>query len=599
MPCNRTPNRCAPAILLPLLLLCSLCACATPADTTKSPAAWPHNDRFPTAAVAADHPLASRAGAEMLEMGGNAVDAAVAASFTLSVVRPYSCGIGGGGFMVISLPDHPERGPVLTALNYRETAPAAVGPDFYQNADDPRASTVGATAAGVPGTVRGLLYALDRYGTLDRNTVLQPAIRAAEHGFKIDDHFAGSVASAARNLERIPDSRTRFPYSWKILDNYLPLEPGDTATNPDHARALRLIADRADNPFYEGPIADAIVSASQRDSGVITREDLRNYRVSETEPLVFTAAGRTFITMPPPSSGGIAMAQTLAILDRAGFLAGAVTQWNDDAIHTVTEAFKHAFADRAEWLGDPAFVDVPIDRLLDDDYLDGRAALFDPDRTLDPMRYGTRPENADPVSPPPDRPGTSHLSVADGRGGAVACTETINTTFGSLLAVEPFGFFLNNEMDDFLTRRGRPNVYGLRQSERNLPEPGKRPLSSMSPTIVLDADGNVEAVVGASGGPRIISGSTIVLLNALVLGKDAGDAVASPRFHHQWAPDRIDFEPDWTAATDWRQLRASLQRRGHTVRPAGAGSVVQLIIREGDHWHAASDPRKGGAPAGH
>jgi len=559
---------------------------------------------FAHGAVAADHPLASEAGARMLRLGGNAVDAAVAASFTLSVVRPQSCGIGGGGFMVVYLPDDPTHGRVLTAINYRETAPAASTPDMFETTTLPDASTRSGLAVGVPGTVAGLLHALERYGTLDRATVLQPAIDAAVGGFEADTAYVHAVRSSAAKLTEA--ERVVRPALWRTLLHEGEVAEGDRVRNLQHAGVLAAIAEHGRDGFYAGRVAVQVVETAREAGGILTLDDLRDNRPVEVAPLSFSFDARTILAMPPPSSGGVTMCEALGILEHLG-----LTRPDGERLspvlgtHLLIESQKHAFADRAEWLADPAFGDVPTGTLLNASYLGTRAAIIDPDRTQPPGVYGTR--NGDGGARAlPDDSGTSHISVVDQWGGAVACTETINLEFGSMLAVEGGGFCLNNEMDDFTTVRGEANAFGLVQSDRNLPQPGKRPLSSMSPTIVLDAEGGVVAVAGASGGPRIITGTMQVLFNVLVYGMDAADAVAEPRLHHQWMPDVVRLEPglqdreeDWGDLTTNAILGASLRTMGHTLGKIDTVGVVQLIVRDADGLHAACDPRKGGRPAGH
>lgn len=538
---------------------------------------------FNQEAVAADHAIASEAGAAILKAGGNAVDAAVAASFTLSVVRPYSCGIGGGGFMVIYFAD----GERAIALNYRETCPAAIGPDFYENRTDPLASTRGALAVATPGTVAGLLLALDRYGTLDRAAVLAPAIAAAREGFIVDAHYAEQAEGLIRQFERRPEWKRRFSFVWTRYLREGRVASGDRITNPEHADALELIAREGADAFYQGAIARAIVAAVARDGGVLTLDDLRGYSPHEAAPLTFAFSRLTFLGMPPPSSGGLAMAQLFGILERHEAWQEAPAKSSAQRTHLIIEAMKHAFADRSRWLGDPAFVPVPVDALLADEYLRDLATRIDLTSTLPPDRYGTAPGIID------EDGGTSHLCVIDRHGNAVACTETINLEFGSLVAVPEFGFCLNNEMDDFTARRGQPNAFGLRQADLNLPEPGKRPLSSMSPTIVLDANGRVAAIAGASGGPRIISATTQVLLSTLVFDVSADNAMASPRFHHQWMPDVLRIEPGFPDS-----IRQQLEALGHKLQELQVIANAQLIVRTSTGWDAACDPRKGGRPSG-
>ncbi|MDQ7014303.1 MAG: gamma-glutamyltransferase [Planctomycetota bacterium] len=546
---------------------------------------------FEHGAVAADHPVASQAGAQMLKLGGNAVDAAVATSFVLSVVRPQSCGLGGGGFMVISLPDDPTHGRVVTAINYRETAPAAATPDMFERTEIPNASTRSGLAVAVPGTVAGLLHALETYGTLDRATVLQPAIDAAVGGYDADETFAASVAAAIGKLGDEPHAT--HPSLWNDVLSRGAVTPGQRVRNLNQASVLAGIAAHGREGFYSGRVARQIVDTVRKRGGVLTLDDLANYKVANVQPLEFGFGEWTFLGMPPPSSGGVTIAETLGILERTTYNKANTTRV--ERTHLLVESLKHAFADRSVWLADPAFVDVPVEMLTSDTYLSIRAAVINPTHTLTPSNYGTRYEGAG-LRALPDDSGTSHLSVIDQWGGAVACTETINLSFGSMIAVN--GFCLNNEMDDFTTIRGKANAFGLVQSDSNLPEPGKRPLSSMSPTIVLDADGNVVAVAGASGGPRIITGTLQVLLNVLDRGMDAEHAVASPRLHHQWSPDELRLEPGLRGEAD-AAFREQLKALGHKLGTIKSVGVVQLIVRDKEGIHAACDPRKGGTPAGH
>jgi gamma-glutamyltranspeptidase / glutathione hydrolase len=571
----------------------------------------PSHALYEREAVACDHLAASEAGARMLAMGGNAVDAAVAASFTLSVVRPYSCGIGGGGFMVIHLVDDP-RTPapddaVSVSINYRERSPGAVGPEHFVDLPE-GASTSTGHAVAVPGTVAGLLLALEEFGTLDRRTVLAPAIEAAERGYAV----GSSGRDAARRLHEALGaegatlgSASPRQHAW-LLERFAP--GAEAVRNPEQARALRLIAERGAPAFYEGPIARAVMEAVQEAGGVMTLEDLAGYEPTVgpalTAEVELGEETLTLVTMPPPSSGGVAMIQTLGVLKhyeaqmqghvQRGPMSAASPD-NPEYGHALIESWRHAFADRARWLADPAFVAVPLGAMLDDGRLEAAAHRLHPEKTFPAERYGVYlPPASARAQQLPDDAGTSHLSVVDRFGNAVACTETINLEFGSKVVVTEFGFALNNEMDDFLTRPGEANTFGLVQSRRNLPEPGKRPLSSMTPTVVLGVDGGVRAVAGASGGPRIITATLQALVNALNFKMRADEAIAQPRVHQQWQPVTVYYEP----AIDGGLL-SGLEERGHELieREAPIG-VVQMIVREGKAWHAASDPRKGGAPAG-
>ncbi len=552
--------------ILLLLALFLTCACAA------------QQPRYAGGAVAADHVLASRAGAEILAAGGNAVDAAVATSFALSVVRPFSCGIGGGGFMVIVPPD---GSPM--ALNYRETAPAAVGPTFFANPPVEGAGVAsrdGGAAVGVPGTVAGLLAAHERYGQLPRAAVLAPAIALARGGYEADAAHRGAQESVEARLERFP---LLGPVARETRDAFF----GRRVRLPGQATVLQLIADHGAVGFYAGDVADAIVAAAAASGGVLTRDDLRAYEPRWVAPLsVDVGRGETLITMPPPSSGGVALGQIITVA-RTVLAREEINDRSDPRYHHVlVEAMQHAFADRAEHLADPEFAHVPVEKLLDRRNLEELAARIDLAMTAEAMTYGS-------MAPPPDDDGTSHFSVVDGDGWVVAATETINTSFGSLVTVPGYGFALNNELDDFTTP-GRVNAYGLQQSAANLPGPGKRPLSSMSPTIVL-RDGRPVLVLGASGGPRIISAVAQVLLNVAQFGDEPVVALARPRLHHQWMPKRVDLERDW----DDQATVVFLEAMGHETRERGQIAVVQVIAIDADGTQLpACDPRKGGRPAG-
>ncbi len=577
-------------------------------------------ETFERAAVAADHPLASEAGAEMLRRGGNAVDAAVASAFALSVVTPYASGIGGGGFMLIALPDDPrteaEGDALRLAIDFRETAPAATDPEAIAETH-PSAVRDGGLAVATPGAVAGLLSALERFGTLDRATVLAPAIAYAEDGFEVSKDYAGTARDLRRwyrgNIER----QETYSFVWTELIGEGEIEAGARLRNPAKARALRLIAEEGAGAFYKGEIGERIVAAVQRDGGTLTMADLAAYEPVDREPLVGTFSGRTVLTMPPPSSGGVATVQILGLLERyAGGRLINLRELEHNSVawmHALSEAFKHAFADRNAFLGDADHADVPWETLITEAHLDRLAARTSDERAMRAAEYGMPGASAAPGN---DDAGTSHVSVVDSSGGAAAATLTINTAFGSKLAAPEFGFVLNNQMDDFTTRPGRANAFGLRQSEANAPAAGKRPLSSMSPTIVLSADGEVELVTGASGGPRIITATAQSILNALVFDMSAEEAVVAPRVHDQLWPPALYMEPEWdlsmgvdpedvAAVQKWmrtskrnERMRFELTGMGHSLRRMEEVGAVQLIKRTEGGWQAASDPRKGGAPAG-
>ncbi|MDP7009342.1 MAG: gamma-glutamyltransferase [Phycisphaerales bacterium] len=541
--------------MIRIVLLSILCTSCTSVQRT-----------YTQGAVAADHRLASEAGVRILKEGGNAVDAAVATSFTLSVVRPFSCGIGGGGFMLIK----PANAPPV-ALNYRETAPEGVDPMYYKDHN----SLIGPDAIGVPGTVAGLVEAHRNYGRLPLKQVMMPAIDIAQRGFRPDAAYRKGVEHAIRAFSRVSlelqnrvNCQARCP-----VDDQIVLR--------GQADVLRRIADEGTAGFYSGVVARAIVSSTE---GHISLNDLKNYAPRWEQPLVVDVGdGVSIIAMPPPSSGGVAVGQILALMHRLN----ATTLSRTDPLysHILVECMKHAFADRAEHLADPAFVEVPVDRLLSASYLDELASRVGKEQTAPSSTYGSS-------SQVPNDSGTSHFCVVDGDGMVVAATETINTAFGSQVTVSPFDFVLNNEMDDFSSPTGT-NTYGLQQSERNLPEAGKRPLSSMSPTVVL-RDGTPIFVVGASGGPRIISAVVQVLLNGVWFGDEPVDAITRPRLHHQWKPDQVYLEEVWNDT----RVEESLREKGHTTTTRPTVGVVQAISIEGRNLKPASDPRKGGSASG-
>lgn len=535
---------------------------------------------FANGAVAADHPAASEAGARMLRQGGNAVDAAVATSFALSVVRPASCGIGGGGFMVIWKAKEQQ----VYALDYREVAPGAATPEMYLKS--PNASRRGPLAVAVPGTVAGLCAVLKEHGTLDLPTVLAPAIELAREGYLIDEHDLGVQAET---LKTLGDREEQFHGLLKgYLNGGTPWKVGDRFHSPQ-LPALEAIAQDGPDAFYKGAIAAEIVALMREQGGIITAADLANYAPKKRTPLQMNWRGGQVITMPPPSSGGICLLQVLQILDAFGGkhpdqTLKALGHNTPKGLHLLTEAMKHAYADRAAYLGDTDFVKVPVEELLSRDHAERLAGLIDLTRTFPPEHYGR-------IAPVNDA-GTSHLCVIDKEGNAVACTETINLTYGSYVVLPKFGIVLNNEMDDFAAVPGKPNAFGLIQSASNEVRPGKKPLSSMTPTLFVK-DGQVQVAVGASGGPRIISTTIQVLLNATEHELSPPAAVASPRIHHQWMPNTLVIENKLS------DLGEELAAFGHEISERSSVAISQLVTRKDGKLWAISDPRKHGQPAGH
>ncbi len=543
---------------------------------------------FQHGVVAADHAAASEAGARILREGGNVVDAAVATSFALSVVRPASCGIGGGGFMVI----WDAKAQQAIALDYRERAPANVSASDYLDAEDSRraepASVRGGMAVGVPGHVAGLCYAAEKYGTLPVRQLLQPALDLCHSGVEIDQHDVEAQAAALRTIRSHENYESRFSgLIAKYLNNGRAWKIGDRFYSPQLS-ALERIAEKGAAGFYQGVIAAAICSAIAEESGTMRIADLQSYAPVERHVVQAGFHEQLLISMPPPSSGGVALLQTLQTLEawekKQSVSLKSLEHNSPDYIHVVAEALKHAFADRAEFLGDTDFVDVPVAKLLSPQYAAQIADRIDLRQTKSMKDYGRFFAG--------DDAGTSHFSVIDESGNAVACTETINLAFGSFVVVPEFGILLNNQMDDFATNPGKPNALGLIQSKANAVAPGKKPLSSMTPTILVK-DGKAVYACGASGGPRIITATLQSILNHTVFGLTPQQSVAAPRFHHQWSPDELLLEP-----AVFETSSASLQARGHVTKQASSLAASQSVARQPEQITGGSDPRKHGQPAG-
>jgi gamma-glutamyltranspeptidase / glutathione hydrolase len=533
----------------------------------------------PNGMVASQEGIATRIGVEVLEAGGNAVDAAVAVGFALAVTLPRAGNLGGGGFMIV----HQAESGETVAIDYRETAPGAAHRDMYLAADgepDPQLSRFSHLAAGVPGTVAGMALALERYGTMSLADALAPAIRLAEQGFPVSVDLAESLRGLEQRMRAWPATEAIF-YKGEGFH-----APGEVFVQEDLARTLRLIAEEGTAAFYEGEIADLIVAEMERHGGMITHEDLAAYEALVREPVRGTYRGHEIASMPPPSSGGIHLVQILNILE--DYPITEMGALGADTIHHMAEAMKLAFADRAEYLGDLDFVDVPVDGLVSKDYAAEQRELIDPLRATpaetikpgDPFRY--------------ESPDTTHYSVVDEDGNAVSNTYTINFSYGSGIVVEGAGFLLNNEMDDFAAKPGEPNAYGLVQGERNAVEAGKRPLSSMTPTIVL-RDGRPFLVTGSPGGPRIITTTLQVVMNVIDHGMNVAEATVAPRVHHQWLPDQLRVETGLSPDT----IRI-LAERGHDVSVQDAmGSTQSILVGDG-FLLGSSDPRRPDAlTAGH
>ncbi|MBL8726845.1 MAG: gamma-glutamyltransferase [Planctomycetes bacterium] len=526
--------------------------------------------------VVSAEPHATQVGLDVLRTGGNAVDAAVAVALTLAVTHPQAGNLGGGGFLLLRMADGR-----TAAIDFRERAPKAATPDLYLRADgsvDSDRVQFGASAAGVPGSPAGLLFALHKYGTRSLPKVAEPAIRLAREGFAIDQFLAADLADAAAALGRYPSTRAVF------FRDDRPLQQGDVLVQSDLAATLERYAEHGFDGFYGGETAAKITAQMERDGGHVTAADLAAYDVRERDALRGSYRGYDVIGMPPPSSGGVALLQMLGLL--APFDLRELGFGGSEYDHLLTEVMRRAYADRSRWLGDPDHVAVPTPGLLDADYLRQLGAGIRRDRKSE-VRPGQPPGGKDSDD-------TTHFSVVDAAGNAVACTTTINSTFGSLLVVDGAGFFLNNEMDDFSAKPGTPNQFGLIGGKANAIAPGKRMLSSMTPTIVV-RDGQLCCVLGAPGGGRIITAVLQVLLNRIDHGMDLERAVRAPRIHHQWLPDEIVWEP-LALSPD---VRAALARKGHTfaANPRQIGRVMAIEVLPSGERIGVCDHRSGGSAA--
>lgn len=537
------------------------------------------------------HAEASKVGVAILRKGGNAVDAAVATGFALAVVHPAAGNIGGGGFMLLRL-----ASGEVHFLDYREKAPKAASRDMYLDAQGnviPNASLVGYKAIGVPGSVAGLVYAQKHWGKLPLKEVMEPAILLASQGVHLTYEEAQSMHH--EELAQFADSKRIFQRDGQYY------EPGDLFRQPELARTLTRIAAKPDD-FYKGALAHELADEIHRGGGLITAEDLAEYEVKERQPIRGTYRGHEIISAPPPSSGGVTLLESLNILE--GYDVGKMGSRSADSIHVTTEAFRRAFYDRAEFLGDPDFNQLPIAQLIDKNYAKVWRQSLDQMRATDskdmhrPSGFGELDRQAAAHAPyqGPERNNTTHYSVVDADGNAVSVTTTLNDGFGSSVTAGKLGFLLNDEMDDFTSKPGVPNGYGLIQGEANAIAPGKRPLSAMAPTIVTK-DGKLVMVLGSPGGPRIITTVANILMGVIDYGLDIQQAVNAPRFHHQWEPDEIDIErvgvsPDTISL---------LQARGHKVRQQGYwsdGECIAVDPKSGDLLGAA-DGRNGGKAVGY
>jgi gamma-glutamyltranspeptidase/glutathione hydrolase len=529
--------------------------------------------------VSAQH-LATNVGVDVLRRGGNAVDAAVAVGYALAVVYPAAGNLGGGGFMTIQLADGRK-----TFLDFREKAPLAARADLYLDTSGnviKNLSLKGHLAVGVPGSVAGLEYARARYGTRPRAELIAPAVRFAEQGFVLDQGDVDLLATATDDFRKDPPSAAIF------LSKGAPFKAGERLVQRDLAATLRQIAQSGADAFYKGPIATAIAASSAASMGIITREDLAQYNVREFPPVECDYRGYHIVSSPPPSSGGVIVCEILNILE--GYPLKDLGFRSAQAVHYQIEAMRHAYVDRNSYLGDPEFVNNPLARLLDKGYAERiRAAI-------NPAKAGISSE-LKPGVEPHEGSNTTHYSIVDRDGNAVAVTYTLNESFGARVTADRTGVLLNDEMDDFTTKLGVPNMFGLVQGEANAIEPRKRPLSSMSPTIV-SRDGKPVLVVGTPGGSRIITAVVHTIINVIDYGMNIQEAVDAPRFHQQWLPETTAVE-NFALSPDTRKI---LTEMGHKFGDAPPASHIAAILvgapalgakpRGNNRYYGANDPRR-------
>ncbi|PJG63418.1 gamma-glutamyltransferase [Yersinia kristensenii] len=574
-----------PLAVLALLVSGALHAASTPAVEAKN------------GMVVTSQYLASQVGTDILKMGGNAIDAAVAVGYAQAVVNPCCGNIGGGGFMTIHLADGTD-----TFINFRETAPAAASADMYLDKEGKvtkDASLYGYLAAGVPGTVLGMDSAQKKYGKLTRQQVMAPAIKLAQEGFVLTRADTDILDTTVKRFRQDPESARIF-----LRKDGEALQPGDHLIQTDLAETLTAISQKGPDAFYQGKIPQAVEAAAKKGGGILTAADFANYKITETAPITCSYRGYKFVSSPPPSSGGVTLCETLNVLEgydlkSMGFNSAAY-------IHTLTEAMRHAYMDRNTFLGDPEFVKNPTDRLLSKSYAaDIRKQIV--------ANKATPSVEVQPGMQPHEKPETTHYSIVDHDGNAVSTTYTVNGRFGAVVIAPGTGFFLNDEMDDFTVKVGEQNLYGLVQGATNSIAPGKRPLSSMSPTLVTK-DGKTFMVLGSPGGSRIITITLQTALNVIDHGMAPQEAVDAPRIHHQWLPDEVYYEQRGVSADSLNLLKnmgykmveqnpwgaAELILVGlagvEGVSPANSGndSAVSGKVREG-YLYGANDVRR---PAG-
>jgi gamma-glutamyltranspeptidase / glutathione hydrolase len=576
----------AAALRATILLAAASCVFAPsgprPAIAPRTAAVFPADWRFRAgepavfathAMVVSNSDIASRVGSDIMRRGGNAVDAAVAVGFAMTVTYPGAGNIGGGGFMVIRLASGES-----VALDYRETAPSAASRNMYLDGAGKltNKSIVGHLAVGVPGSVAGMVAALEKYGTMSLRDVIAPAIELAQQGWVIDSSFSRGLGSDSGLVARFEGRRLFFPGGAVI-------PPGTRLVQPELAWTLRQISERGPGGFYEGPVADSLIAEMRRGGGIITAADLRAYKPIWRTPVRGAYRGYTILSMPPASSGGITMTEALNILETYDRPAPfGSTQW----AHRLAESYQRAFIDRNAKIGDPAFVQVPQGALTSKEYARQLRA------TIDDRRHTPTPQLSVAGR---DGMNTTHYSVVDGLGNAVAVTTTLNGTYGSGVWVRGAGFFLNNEMDDFAAQPGSPNMFGLVQGEQNAIAPGKRMLSAMTPTVVLDSAGQILLVVGGAGGPTIITGVSQVVLNVIDYRMSLADAMRAPRLHHQSLPDSLVWERGGLEPA----VADSLSAMGHGLKRTRSLVNVNAIMRVRGGWEGVHEPRSHGGSVGY
>ncbi|WP_454877584.1 gamma-glutamyltransferase [Serratia inhibens] len=533
-----------PLTMAALLVSSSLYAASNPAVEAKN------------GMVVTSQHLASQVGVDILKLGGNAIDAAVAVGYAQAVVNPCCGNIGGGGFMTVHLADGTD-----TFINFRETAPAAASANMYLDAEGnvkKGASLYGYLAAGVPGTVLGMETARQKYGKLSREQVMGPAIKLAREGFVLTRADTDILDTTVTRFKQDPESAKIF-----LRPDGTALQPGDRLVQSDLASTLEAIAKDGPDAFYKGKVPLAVEAAAKQGGGILTAADFANYKVTETPPITCSYRGYKFVSAPPPSSGGVTLCEILNVVE--GYDLKSMGFNSAAAIHTLTEAMRHAYMDRNTYLGDPEFIKNPIDRLVSKSYAEEIRKKIVADKA-------TPSENVQPGMEPHEKPETTHYSIVDHDGNAVSTTYTVNGRFGAVVIAPGTGFFLNDEMDDFTVKVGEKNLYGLVQGTANSIAPGKRPLSSMSPTLVTK-DNKIFMVLGSPGGSRIITITLQTALNVIDHGMAPQEAVDAPRIHHQWLPDEVYYEQRGVSA-DTLKLLSGMGYKMVEQTPWGAAELI-------------------------